>query len=103
TDRLKDMYICGGFNCYPAEIENLLLGHPDIAEVAVIGTPDERLGEVGHAFVMRKPGSAPEPGALIEWARERMANFKAPRHVSFLEELPRNATGKVQKFLLRRG
>ena len=61
TDRLKDMYICGGFNCYPAEIENLLLGHPDIAEVAVIGTPDERLGEVGHAFVVRKPGSSPGP------------------------------------------
>ncbi len=103
TDRLKDMYICGGFNCYPAEIENLLVGHPDIAEVAVIGTPDERLGEVGHAFVVRKPGSSPEPGELIEWARARMANFKAPRHVSYLEELPRNATGKVQKFLLRRG
>ena len=103
TDRLKDMYICGGFNCYPAEIENLLLEHPDIAEIAVIGAPDERLGEVGHAFVVRAPGSAAEPGELIEWARGRMANFKVPRHVSFLDELPRNATGKVQKFLLPRG
>ncbi len=101
TDRLKDMYICGGFNCYPAEIENLLLDRSDIAEVAVIGSSDERLGEVGHAFVVPKPGSAPEPHELIEWARERMANFKVPRHVSFLDELPRNAAGKVQKFLLR--
>ena len=101
TDRLKDMYICGGFNCYPAEIENLLLEHQDIAEVAVVGSPDERLGEVGHAFVVRTPGSEPQPEELIEWARGRMANFKVPRRVSFLEELPRNATGKVQKFLLR--
>ena len=103
TDRLKDMYICGGFNCYPAEIENLLLEHPKIAEVAVVGSPDERLGEVGHAFVVRTPGSAPQPEELIEWARVRMANFKVPRHISFLDELPRNATGKVQKFRLRRG
>ena len=103
TDRLKDMYICGGFNCYPAEIENLLLDHPDIEEVAVIGSPDERLGEVGHAFVVRTPGSAPQPEELIKWARGRMANFKVPRHIGFLDELPRNATGKVQKFLLRRG
>ena len=101
TDRLKDMYICGGFNCYPAEIENLLLAHPDIADVAVVGSPDERLGETGHAFVVCKPGSALEAGELIEWARGRMANFKVPRHVSFPDELPRNATGKVQKFLLR--
>ena len=102
TDRLKDMYICGGFNCYPAEIENLLLDHSDIAEVAVIGSSDERLGEVGHAFVVRTPGSEPRPEELIKWARGRMANFKAPRHISFLDELPRNATGKVQKFRLRR-
>ena len=101
TDRLKDMYICGGFNCYPAEIENRLLDHPDVAEVAIIGSADKRLGEVGHAFVVRAPGSAAEPGELIEWARGRMANFKVPRQVSFLDELPRNATGKVQKFRLR--
>ena len=101
TDRLKDMYITGGFNCYPAEIENLLLDHPDIAEVAVIGSPDERLGEVGHAFVVRAAGSEARPGELIEWALGRMANFKAPRRISFLDELPRNATGKVQKFKLR--
>ena len=103
TDRLKDMYIYGGFNCYPAEIETLLIDHPDIAEVAVIGVPDERLGEVGHAFIVRTPGSGPEPAELVEWARARMANFKLPRHISFLDELPRNATGKVQKFLLRQG
>lgn len=101
TDRLKDMYICGGFNCYPAEIENLLLGHPDISEVAVIGAPDERLGEVGHAFVVPTPGSDPHAAELMDWARGHMANFKAPRYMSFLDELPRNATGKVQKFKLR--
>lgn len=101
TDRLKDMYICGGFNCYPAEIETLLLDHPDIAEIAVIGSPDERMGEVGHAFIVCRPRGDLEQSELTEWARARMANFKVPRHISFLDELPRNATGKVQKFLLR--
>ena len=69
--------------------------------MAVIGSPDERLGEVGHAFVVRAAGSEARPGELIEWALGRMANFKAPRRISFLDELPRNATGKVQKFKLR--
>ena len=100
TDRLKDMYICGGFNCYPAEIENLLLNHTDVAEVAVIGTADDRLGEVGHAFVVRAPGHDPDPAELIAWAREHMANYKAPRKFTWIDELPRNASGKVQKFLL---
>ena len=100
-DRLKDMYICGGFNCYPAEIEARLLDHPDIAEVAVIGVADERLGEVGCAFAVRAPGSALAPDDLIAWARERMANYKAPRQVVWMEALPRNASGKVRKFLLR--
>lgn len=99
TDRLKDMYICGGFNCYPAEIEQMLLGHPDIIDVAVLGVPDERLGEVGCAFVV----TSGEVGAdeIVEWARRHMANYKAPRRVSLVDELPRNASGKVQKFLLR--
>ena len=101
TDRLKDMYISGGFNCYPAEIENLLLDHPAVAEAAVVGSPDERLGEVGHAFLVRAPGSDPDPGDVMAWARERMANFKVPRLITWVDELPRNATGKVQKFRLR--
>ena len=99
TDRLKDMYICGGFNCYPAEIEQILLGHPQVSDVAVLGVPDERLGEVGHAFVVTCAETS--ENALIEWSRKQMANFKAPRRVSFMESLPRNASGKVQKFLLR--
>lgn len=99
TDRLKDMYICGGFNCYPAEIEQILLGHPKISDVAVLGAPDERLGEVGHAFVVASAGAI--ENEIIEWSKTRMANFKAPRRVSFVPDLPRNASGKVQKFLLR--
>lgn len=100
-DRLKDMYICGGFNCCPAEIEARLLDHPDIAEVAVIGMPDARLGELGCAFAVRAPGSALAADDLIAWARERMANYKAPRRVVWVDALPRNASGKVRKFLLR--
>ena len=100
VDRLKDLYICGGFNCYPAEIENLLLAHPDIAEAAVLGAADERLGEVGHAFVVRAPGSNPQSEDLLAWAKSQMANYKAPRRISWVDELPRNASGKVQKFLL---
>ena len=95
TDRIKDMFIVGGFNAYPAEIEHALLEHPDVREVAVVGTPDDRLGEVGCAFVV---GSPPD---LIAWARDRMANFKVPRRVVEVEALPRNASGKVQKFKLR--
>ena len=100
VDRLKDMYICGGFNCYPAEIENLLLAHPDIAEVTVLGAADERLGEVGHAFVVCAPGRKPPTENLLTWARAQMANYKAPRRITWVDELPRNASGKVQKFLL---
>ena len=100
VDRLKDMYICGGFNCYPAEIENLLLAHPDIAEAAVLGAADERLGEVGHAFVVRAPGRNPQSEDLLAWAKAQMANYKAPRRITWVDELPRNASGKVQKFLL---
>ena len=100
TDRLKDMYICGGFNCYPAEIEQILLAHPEIKDVAVLGVPDERLGEVGCAFVVTSGEAAPD--GIIEWARNHMANYKAPRRVSFVDALPRNASGKVQKFQLRK-
>lgn len=101
TDRLKDMFIVGGFNAYPAEIENTLLQMPGIGEVAVIGVPDERLGEVGMAFVVPAPGKSLAPDAVIAWSRENMANFKVPRHVEVLGALPRNATGKVVKFELR--
>jgi acyl-CoA synthetase (AMP-forming)/AMP-acid ligase II len=101
TDRLKDLYICGGFNVYPAEVENLLLRHPAVAQVAVIGVPDERLGEVGHAFVVRRAGAAVGAEELTAWSREHMANFKVPRVVTFLDALPVNAAGKVTKPDLR--
>jgi HIP---CoA ligase len=95
------MFIVGGFNAYPAEIENLMLRHPRVAQVAVIGVPDERLGEVAEAFVVLDPGPALEPSEIIDWARAEMANFKVPRFVEFLDELPVNATGKVVKDELR--
>lgn len=100
TDRTKDMFICGGFNCYPAEIEHLLLLHPDIADVAVLGTSDERLGEVAHAFIVPATGGMPASDALTDWCRSHMANYKVPRAFHQVAELPRNASGKVQKFLL---
>lgn len=102
TDRLKDMYISGGFNCYPAEIEKVLQRHPDVALAAVIGIPDERLGEIGKAFVVPVSGRRPDPSVLLAWARENMANYKAPRLLEVVETLPLNAAGKVQKFALRR-
>ncbi len=101
TDRIKDMFIVGGFNAYPAEIEHTLLTHPAIADAAVIGVPDERLGEVGMAFVVLRSGAALDAHDLIAWSRERMANFKVPRRVAFADLLPRNASGKVTKFALR--
>ena len=102
TDRLKDMFIVGGFNAYPAEIEHTLLEHPAISEAAVIGIPDARLGEVGMAFLVAARGHTPPTEAeLIAWCRERMANFKVPRRVRFLKALPRNASTKVMKFALR--
>ncbi|WP_055712158.1 FadD3 family acyl-CoA ligase [Streptomyces torulosus] len=101
TDRIKDMFIVGGFNAYPAEIEQLLGLHPDVADVAVIGVPDTRLGEVGKAFVVRRPGSLVTADDLIAWARREMANYKVPRTVDFVGELPRNAGGKVVKGELR--
>jgi acyl-CoA synthetase (AMP-forming)/AMP-acid ligase II len=99
--RIKDMFIVGGFNAYPAEIENLMLRHPRIAQVAVIGVPDERLGEVGKAFVVLHDGPSIEPAEIVEWAKGEMANFKVPRSVEVLDELPVNATGKVVKDELR--
>ncbi|MGW0330332.1 FadD3 family acyl-CoA ligase [Streptomyces sp. NPDC003011] len=101
TDRIKDMFIVGGFNAYPAEIEQLLGLHPDVADVAVIGVPDTRLGEVGRAYVVRRPGALATADDLIAWARREMANYKVPRSVEFVAELPRNASGKVVKGELR--
>ena len=101
TDRLKDMYICGGFNVYPAEIEQVLARMDGVADAAVIGVPDQRLGEVGRAFVVPRPGSELDEESVIAYTREHLANFKAPRSVRFVEELPRNAGGKVVKPQLR--
>jgi acyl-CoA synthetase (AMP-forming)/AMP-acid ligase II len=104
--RKKDMFIVGGFNAYPAEIEGFLLEHPGVAQAAVIGVPDERLGQVGKAFIVLKDvvkddKTAVSGDELIAWSRDRMAGFKVPRVVEFLHELPLNAAGKVMKDRLR--
>jgi acyl-CoA synthetase (AMP-forming)/AMP-acid ligase II len=101
TDRTKDMFIVGGFNAYPAEIENMIMRHPAVAQVAVIGVPDERLGEVGMAFVVPRRSATIEPDELVAWCRAEMANYKVPRHVRIVDGLPLNAAGKVLKFQLR--
>jgi len=101
TDRKKDMMIVGGFNAYPAEIENTLLAHPDIAQCAVIGAPDERLGEVPEAFLVARDAAEIEISGVIAWCREQLANYKVPRRVHVVEELPMNASGKVLKDELR--
>jgi acyl-CoA synthetase (AMP-forming)/AMP-acid ligase II len=98
--RKKDMFIVGGFNAYPAEIEDMLLAHASIARVAVVGVPDERLGETGAAFVVVRPGASLDSDGLIAWARDRMANYKVPRSVHVVDVLPMSATGKVDKVLL---
>lgn len=97
TGRIKEMFIVGGFNCYPAEIENILCDMPGIARAAVIGVPDERMGEVARAFLVRTADAQPDEAAVIAWARDHMANYKVPRSVVFLEALPINAGGKVDK------
>jgi acyl-CoA synthetase (AMP-forming)/AMP-acid ligase II len=111
TDRLKDLYVSGGFNVYPAEVEAVLLAHPAIARVAVVGVPDARLGEVGCAVVVPVASQSGAGGAtgvacgladdVVAWARQRLANFKVPRRVVFVDELPVNAGGKVLKRELR--
>ncbi len=102
VDRLRDAYNCGGFSAYPAEIENQLLAYDAIAQVAVVGVPDARLGEVGHAFVIPAAGRSIDVEALVAWSREQMANYKVPRRVHVVEALPLNANGKVRKDELRR-
>jgi acyl-CoA synthetase (AMP-forming)/AMP-acid ligase II len=101
TDRIKDLYIYSGFNCYPAEIENLMYGSGLFAQVAVVGVPDERMGEVGVAFVVPAPGKDVSSEAAIAWCRANMANYKVPRRVEIVEALPANASGKVLKYELR--
>jgi long-chain acyl-CoA synthetase len=101
TDRVKDMIISGGENVYPAEVENALSDHPEIADVAVIGVPDQRWGETVKAIVVPKPGASPRPEAIIAFARQRLAHFKCPTSVDFAETLPRNPSGKLLKRELR--
>ena len=101
TDRLKDMFISGGFNVYPAEVEKLLSNHPDISMVAVIGVPDDRLGEVGRAFVVLRPDAKATDADLLAWSRDNMANYKVPRSFVLVDDLPKNASGKVLKTELR--
>jgi acyl-CoA synthetase (AMP-forming)/AMP-acid ligase II len=104
TGRQKDVYIVGGFNCYPAEIEAMMAKHPAVAEVAVVGVPDHRMGEIGKAFVVARPdGDRPDAAEIIDWCRQNMANFKVPRSVVLVDALPRTSTGKVQKFRLQAG
>jgi len=102
TDRLKDMFITGGFNCYPAEIEKMLAAHSSIVMSAVIGVPDERMGEIAMAFIVCKPDTELTEKDLISWCREQMANYKVPRKIRFVDALPLNASGKVLKNELRK-
>jgi len=101
TDRLKDMYICGGFNVYPAEVEQVLARLDGVAESAVVGIPDGRLGEVGRAYIVTRAGQVLDPVTVLDFCRERLANYKVPRQVEFRDALPRNPSGKVLKRLLR--
>ena len=100
-DRLKDMIITGGENVYPAEVENILYGHPDIADVAIIGIPDARWGEAVTGIVVPTPGCAPDEVAILAWARERLAAYKVPKRLVFQATLPRNPSGKVLRRELR--
>jgi acyl-CoA synthetase (AMP-forming)/AMP-acid ligase II len=101
TDRLKDMFIVGGFNAYPAEIENMMTQHPAISQAAVVGVPDRRMGEVATAFVVPRASATIDEAGLITWCRERMANYKVPRSIRVVDALPLNASGKVLKYVLR--
>src|SRR5690606_27969980 len=102
TDRKKEMFIVGGFNAYPAEIEASFLKHPSISRAAVFGVPDSRLGEVAAAFIVQKEGADEDAASMIAWARANMANFKVPRIVRIVKALPLNASGKVDKSVLRK-
>jgi acyl-CoA synthetase (AMP-forming)/AMP-acid ligase II len=101
VDRLKDMVVVGGFNVYPAEVERALLEHDSVAQAAVIGLPDERMGEVPGAFVVATPGAGVDVPSLVDFLGQRLAKFKVPRTVWVVERLPLNAAGKVAKAELR--
>lgn len=102
VDRAKDMFISGGENVYPAEVEDALLRHPGIEDAAVIGVPDPRWGEVGHALVVRLDGADLDEDAVVTHVAQHMGTYKVPQHVTFLDRLPRNPTGKLDKVALRR-
>jgi acyl-CoA synthetase (AMP-forming)/AMP-acid ligase II len=100
-DRVKDMIVSGGENVYPAEVENAIFGHPQVADVAVIGVPDEKWGEAVKAIVVAKPGQTVDAESVIAWARERIAAYKAPKSVDVVETIPRNPSGKILRRELR--
>jgi len=102
-DRIKDVIISGGENISSVEVEGVMLRHPSVQEVAIVGLPDEKWGESPHAFIVLAPDKVATPEELIQFARERLAHFKAPREVHIIDALPKTATGKIQKYLLRQG
>jgi fatty-acyl-CoA synthase len=102
-DRLKDVIISGGENISSVEVEGTLLHHPAVQEAAIVGLPHEKWGEIPHAFVVLRDGAAATGDELITFARSRLAHFKAPHGVTFVAELPKTATGKIQKYVLRNG
>jgi fatty-acyl-CoA synthase len=102
VDRKKNMYISGGENVYPAEVEKFLFTHPEIADVAVLGVPDEKWGETGKAFIVRKPNSQLTAAEVLAFCKEGLARFKIPRHIQFLEALPKGDTGKIDRKVLKR-
>ncbi|MGE5286322.1 MAG: AMP-binding enzyme, partial [Micromonosporaceae bacterium] len=102
-DRIKDVIISGGENISSVEVEGVLLRHPAVAEAAIVGLPHEKWGEAPHAFVVLRDGAQADEQEIITFTRDRLAHFKAPHGVSFVEELPKTATGKIQKFVLRSG
>lgn len=103
TDRIKDVFMVGGFNVYPAEVERVIREHPAVSDAAVVGVPDDRMGEVGYAYVQLRPGAVATGQELMAYCAEHMANFKRPRHLDIVAELPRTASGKIQKFRLADG
>jgi len=100
-DRVKDMIISGGENVYPAQVENALMPHPELLDVAVIGVPDDKWGETVKAIVVPQPGASPDPAEVIAFCRGRLAHYKCPTSVEFIDELPRNPSGKILKTVLR--
>ena len=98
---MKHMIIAGAEHVYPAEVESAIYGHPDVADVAVIGVPDEKWGEAVKAIVVAKPGTSPDPADIISFARQRIAGFKCPKSVDFIDALPRNPSGKILRRSLR--